>query len=433
MTVTCVIGVQWGDEGKGKIVDLLARGSHFVVRYQGGGNAGHTVVVGREKYVLHLIPSGILHPGVRCVIGNGVVVDPAQFFAEIAELEGRGVRVGAGRLCLSDRAHLVLPYHKQHDQLAEARRSAGKIGTTGRGIGPCYMDKAARIGFRVVDLLNPGRFAAQLATVLAEKNRIATAVYGGEALDGAAVLAEYEGYRERLRPFVTDTATLLQNASEEGKDILLEGAQGTLLDVDFGTYPYVTSSHSDAGGIAAGCGLPARRVDQVIGVVKAYTTRVGSGPFPTELADALGSGLREKGEEYGATTGRARRCGWFDLVACRYSVRLNDVDALAVTKLDVLDELPAIRVATAYELPGGGRTEEFPADVEALEGARPVYHELPGWRRPTGGVRRRVDLPPEARAYLDYLEEALQVPVQIVSVGSEREQTIVEGVRIAGT
>ncbi|MBI3269834.1 MAG: adenylosuccinate synthase [Planctomycetes bacterium] len=426
MAVTCVIGVQWGDEGKGKVVDLLARRSDFVVRFQGGGNAGHTVVVGREKYVLHLIPSGVLHPGVRCVIGNGVVVDPAQFFQEIADLRARGIAIDGGNLHVSERAHLVLPYHKLQDRLAESSRSREKLGTTGRGIGPCYMDKAARVGLRVADLLNPPRFADRLRANVEEKNKLFTAVYGGEALDAAAVLAEYEGHRERMRPFVCDTARLLQEASEAGKELLLEGAQGTLLDVDFGTYPFVTSSHSDAGGVAAGCGLPARRVDRVVGVLKAYTTRVGSGPCPTELKDAQGVDLREKGEEYGATTGRPRRCGWFDLVACRYSVRLNDVDVLAVTKLDVLDHLETLRVAVAYEV-RGERTDHFPADVDALEEARPVYRDFAGWRRPIGGIRRRVDLPAAARAYLDFLEESLETPIQLVSVGSERDQTIVEG------
>ncbi len=421
MPATCVIGVQWGDEGKGKIVDVLAEQSDFVVRYQGGGNAGHTVVVGDRKFVLHLVPSGILQPGRVCVIGNGVVVDPAQLFEEIATLSKQGVDLD-GRIVVSDRAHVVFPYHKLLDSLSETARGAGQIGTTKRGIGPCYADKVARVGIRVADLLNADVFAKRLRQNVEEKNLVLRQLgHGGLAFED--LHAEYCGYRERLRPFVKDAVDLVNRALDAGKRVLFEGAQGTMLDVDFGTYPYVTSSSSDVAGVSAGTGVSPRKIGRVIGVAKAYATRVGSGPFPTELSDALGGALREKGQEFGATTGRPRRCGWFDLVSARYAVQLNGIDALAITKLDVLDDLPELSICTEYRW-GSTRTDRFPADIQALETCAPVYETLPGWRTSTTGVRRFEDFPPNAKRYLQRLAEALACPIQMVSVGAERDEMI---------
>ncbi len=420
---TCVVGVQWGDEGKGKIVDWLAERSDVVVRYQGGGNAGHTVVVRGQKFVLHLIPSGILHPGRLNVVGNGVVLDPEQLLAEVDELRERGVRVGKN-LAVSDRAHLVMPYHKLLDRLAEEGQGSAKIGTTNRGIGPCYADKAARLGIRVGDLYNPPLFRERLARALVDKNRILRYLYGHAPLRAERIAAQYLAWARRMRPFVTDTVELLNARAARGKRFLFEGAQGTLLDIDFGTYPFVTSSNSDACGISPGTGMPPRTVTRVLGVVKAYTTRVGSGPFPTELNDAMGEHLRERGGEYGATTGRPRRCGWFDAVVARHAVMINGIDAFAVTKTDVLDDLDEIPVCVAYRC-RGRRLTSFPADIRVLADCKPVYESHPGWRQPIGAARRFRDLPPATRRYLASLAKRLGVKLGMISVGKDRKETIV--------
>lgn len=416
---TCVVGLQWGDEGKGRITDLLAPEFDMVVRYQGGGNAGHTIIE-KEKFILHLVPSGILHPNVQCVIGNGVVVDPALLLQEIQELEARGVRV-TGRLFLSDRAHLVFPFHKRLDALNEGHGQ--RIGTTGRGIGPCYTDKVARLGIRVADLYAPDDLADRLRHVVAQKNMILEKVYGQEPIDAEAVITQARADAARLAPYVADTVRLLHDAARGGKSVLFEGAQGSLLDIDMGTYPYVTSSNSTTCGIAAGLGIPPRSVQKVLGVVKAYATRVGEGPFPTELVDATGERIRAAGKEYGATTGRPRRCGWFDAVAARHSVMINGVDALAVTMLDVLADFPAVKVCTAYRI-DGTRVENFPADVGRLRRAVPEWIEMPGWGRGIAEARAAGQIPPPARAFLDTLSRLLDVPVEIVSVGAHRDSVI---------
>lgn len=422
MRTQCVIGIQWGDEGKGKIVDCLSADADVVVRYQGGGNAGHTVVNGDEKFVLHLVPSGILHPGARCVIGNGVVVDPAQLLDELSALRARGIAT-EGRLLLSDRAHVVLPYHKALDALAETQKGEGKIGTTGRGIGPCYMDKFARIGIRMGEFCRPERAEPLLRRNLAEKNRWITAIYGGTAIPEGEFLRTSLEQGRQLAPTVGDTVAYVNEAIDRGERVLFEGAQGSLLDIDLGTYPYVTSSNSDACGVSSGAGVSPKRVGMVLGVLKAYTTRVGGGPFPTELPKDLGDRLRERGQEYGATTGRPRRCGWADAVALRYAVQVNGVDALAVMKLDVLDEFPEVRVAVAYRI-GGKETTHFPGDLDALAAAEPVYETFPGWKAVTSEARAMSDLPSNARRYLDFLQARCGVPISMVSVGARRMEVI---------
>jgi adenylosuccinate synthase len=420
---SCVVGVQWGDEGKGKIVDILSQKAHVVVRFQGGGNAGHTVVVGGVKHVLHLIPSGILHKS-ECVIANGVVVDPVQLLDEIAELGRKGVKV-EGRLFLSDRAHVVMPWHKFLDKHSELSSGKGKIGTTQRGIGPCYADKAARKGIRVADLYNPDLLRERVAAMTSEKNRILQALYGAtELLDPARILEEYSRYAEALKPYVTDAVELVNRAIDKGKSVLFEGAQGSLLDIDFGTYPFVTSSNSDACGISAGTGVPPKKIGRILGVAKAYCTRVGEGPFPTELTDGLGEKLRELGGEYGATTGRPRRCGWFDGVTSRHSVRINGIDDLVITKLDVLSGLDEIRFATHYEVDGGA-TDRMPTETSVLARCRPVYKTFKGWKEDLSKIRRFQDLPSPARIYLNFMERYLKVKVTMVSVGKDREKTIV--------
>ncbi|NUN47689.1 MAG: adenylosuccinate synthase [Candidatus Brocadiae bacterium] len=423
MSVSCVIGAQWGDEGKGKIVDLLAAKSDMVVRYQGGGNAGHTVVVGKRKFVLHLIPSGILH-GRECVIGNGVVVDPEQLFAEIADLEAKGIRV-RGKLFLSDRANIVFPYHKALDRASEAARGEGKIGTTGRGIGPCYADKYSRSGIRVVDLYDRELFESRLRANVAEKNRM-LGLLNAPPLQFREVFAEATAWAKRLKPMVSDTVTQVNDAIDAGRDVMFEAAQGALLDIDHGTYPYVTSSNSDATGVSSGAGVPPGCVKTVIGVAKAYTTRVGSGPFPTELDNALGAEIRRIGSEFGATTGRPRRTGWFDVVGCRHAIRTSGVTELAITKMDVLDAFDTIRICTAYRYRGKTLTS-FPADLRTLENARPVYRDFPGWKTATTAARRLGDLPAAARGYLKELEKLLRCRISMVSVGPERNQTVLTG------
>jgi adenylosuccinate synthase len=421
MPNTVLIGAQWGDEGKGKVIDVLSAEADLVVRYQGGSNAGHTVIAGGRKFVLHLVPSGILHPGKICAIGNGVVVDPLALLEEIRGLEQAGIAV-AGRLFVSDRAHLVLRYHSALDRAEEAARGDGRrIGTTGRGIGPAYRDKVCRCGLRMGDLAAPD-FAARLDAGLAAANR-ALAALGAPPLDAAELRRVYGEAAAALAPYVDDTVSRLHAADRAGRAILLEGAQGTMLDVDFGTYPFVTSSHPTAGGACTGSGLSPRRIDRVVAVCKCYTTRVGEGPFPTELTGAEGEDLRRRGHEFGATTGRPRRCGWFDAVVARYAAAVNGVDFWALTKLDVLDAMPAIRIATAYEC-GGRLYEEMPASLDVFSRCRPVYEEMPGWQTPTSRITRYDDLPPRARAYVERLVALLGGRLGILSVGPDRETTL---------
>jgi adenylosuccinate synthase len=414
-----VIGAQWGDEGKGKIVDLLTPYFSIVARYQGGHNAGHTVYVGGTRFVLHLIPSGILHPEVTCVIGNGVVVDPEALFQEVGELTRRGIEVGT-RLLISDKAHLILPYHRDLDLLHEARRGERKIGTTSRGIGPAYEDKIGRRGVRAGDLADPAALEEEIRENVQARNRLV----GDAAMDWRVIVDRLRGYGERMRPWIGDASLFLWDAMRAGRPVLFEGAQGTLLDIDHGTYPYVTSSNSTIGGVCTGLGVGLHAVGGVIGVAKAYTTRVGGGPLPTELSGSLAERLRESGQEYGASTGRPRRCGWYDAVAVRYAVRTNGLDGLALTKLDVLDGLETIDVCTAYRC-GGRILTEFPADVRQLEACEPVYERLPGWSHPTRGTRVFSDLPSEAQAYVRHLEQVSGVTVTILSTGSDRDDTII--------
>jgi adenylosuccinate synthase len=416
------VGLQWGDEGKGKIVDAMANDFDLVVRYQGGSNAGHTVVINGQKFVLHLLPSGILRPGKLCVIANGVVVDPPLLLQEMDELVRRGVRI-SDNLAISDRAHVVLPYHKELDKLQEADPSGNKIGTTGRGIGPCYVDKAARTGIRVGDMLDRATFERKLRANVAQKNLLFDALYHAPTVSCERILEEYLGYAERLRPLVRDTVALLTEAQAKGKRILFEGAQGALLDVDFGTYPYVTSSSSCAGGVAIGTGVPAKESGHILGIMKAYTTRVGEGPFPTELNDAIGRRLRERGGEFGATTGRPRRCGWCDVVAVRHTVAISGADSIAMTKLDVLSGLETISVATEYRY-NDAAIARFPAGAEMLAKCQPVYRTFAGWKEDISKCRVFSDLPANARAYVTALEEMLAVPVESISVGNGRDDCV---------
>ena len=417
-----VVGAQWGDEGKGKIVDVLAAEVGVIARYQGGANAGHTVVVEGEEFILHQIPSGILHPGTRCLLGNGVVLDLEQFFGELDGISKRGIDTD-GRLGVSGRAHLLLDYHKRLDQLNESRRGSSRIGTTGRGIGPAYEDKIARYGVRVADLLNPTR-AEELIRAGAERANHQLNEGGGNPVDPDQVVASVFDVRERLIPLIAETGKEIVDSIRDGKRVLLEGAQGSLLDVDHGTYPYVTSSTTTAAGAATGTGIGPTMIDAVLGVVKAYTTRVGSGPLPTEIPGDLGEELQRLGGEFGATTGRPRRCGWFDAVVVRYAARVNGLTGLAVTKLDVLDTFDEIRIATGYDIDGARFNSVFPYDLSLLERAEPVYEKLPGWKSSTNGARTLADLPANARAYLNRLEELTEVPIAFVSVGTKRDEII---------
>ena len=423
MPVSVVIGAQWGDEGKGKVVDLLAPQVDVVARYQGGANAGHTIMWGDETFVLHLIPSGIFHDGTACVIGNGVVIDPAALVDEIRQIEALGYPV-EGRLKISHNAHLIMPYHKALDQARERWRDAEAIGTTGRGIGPAYVDKFARSGIRVVDLLDRDGLRAKLTAAIEEKNDILSAVYDSERLDVDAIVEEYVEFDQLIDPYVTDTSAFLNDALAEGQTILAEGAQGALLDVDHGTYPYVTSSHPTSGGACTGLGIPPTAIDRIIGIVKAYSTRVGNGPFPTELMDETGERLRAEGHEFGATTGRPRRCGWLDLVALSYTTRLNGFTELAVTKLDVMAGLDELQVCTAYEI-DGKRTDRFPTDLRTLSRATPIYEALPGFAADMSGITEIENLPGEARAYLQFVSDHLGVPITVIGTGPKREQTLV--------
>ncbi len=421
-----LVGLQWGDEGKGKVIDALSEGYEVVARFQGGANAGHTVHIGGEEFVLHLVPTGILRPGALCIMGNGMVVDPKGLIEEIDGLQERGVEVGAN-LLLSDRAHVVLPHHKAMDGAREARRGRQKLGTTGRGIGPCYADKAARTGIRFAEMVDPDRFRARLKPLMELNNRILERVYDAEPLDFEAVYEEYSAYAERLRPHVTDTVPVIHEALADGRNILLEGAQGCLLDVEFGTYPFVTSSDVLAGA-AAGTGIPPARIDRVIGLAKAYCSRVGTGPFPTEQDNAVGETIRstiEKsgGREYGATTGRQRRCGWLDAVALRHTARLAGVNSIAVSVLDVLGAFEKIKVCTRYRL-DGVETCTFPASADVLEQVEPLYEELEGWGCDISGAQSWDELPPQARRYLEMMEQAAGAPVEFVSIGPDREQLI---------
>ncbi len=424
MTIISVIGLQWGDEGKGKVIDLLAQEAEVVVRYQGGCNAGHTVIVGGHKTVLHQIPSGVLHSGRLCVIAHGVVVDPKRLVDEIEMLEEQGIDV-AQQLRISSGCHLVMPYHQRLDLAAEANRGQDRIGTTGRGIGPCYADKVARVGFRMTDLLADAEdFPERLAARVANVQRLLEALdAGGEPIDAAAITEEYLALGQRLAPLVTDTATLLQEAVAAKRSILFEGAQGALLDVDMGTYPFVTSSNTGFGSIGTGAGVSPRSVDTVIGVIKAYCTRVGEGPFPTEAHDESGEQLRERGQEYGATTGRPRRCGFFDVVAARAVIEANGVDELVVTKLDVLSDFDPLRVCVKYRIEGR-ETDRFPVSRREQQRVEPIYEELPGWKQDLSSVTRAEDLPAEARHYLATMQELLGVPIRLVSVGADRRQII---------
>jgi len=418
-----VVGTQWGDEGKGKVVDVLTPHVNVVVRYSGGNNAGHTVVVGREKYVLHSIPSGILHNGCRCVVGCGVVVDPGSLIEEMESLVQRGVTLD-GNLFISKNAHVIMPYHPALDRASEAKLGARRIGTTLKGVGPAYVDKAARVGIRMADLLDERLFREKVEANLAQKNRLLREIYDAQTFRVEEILGPYLRYAGWLAPYITDTALLLNRWIENGYSVLFEGAQATMLDLDHGTYPYVTSSSTTTGGACTGTGVPPTRIHGALGVAKAYATRVGSGPFPTEMQGAIAEEIRARGNEYGATTGRPRRCGWFDAVVLRYAVRINGLDTVAVTKLDVLDQCETIRVCTGYRYRGDLITE-FPEDESVLAGAEPEYEEITGWMAPTTGAKHEGDLPAKARRYLERLEELMGVPLCLVSTGPQRDETIV--------
>ena len=419
---TILVGLQWGDEGKGKLIDILAKDADFIVRYQGGNNAGHTVVVNNKSYVFHLIPSGILHKDKTCLIGNGVVIDPEALLGEIATLKKEGIEYH-GRLKISSQAHVIFPYHRILDSLRESKRHL-RIGTTGRGIGPCYADKVARCGIRICDLFNSKLFSQKLKDNLNEKNDIFRKAFHHQGFRFEALYRQYRAYARKLKPYICNVPLVLAQAREEGKSILFEGAQGSFLDIDFGTYPFVTSSSATAGGACIGTGVAPTSIDKVIGVVKAYTTRVGEGPFVTEFKAPLNDSIREKGREFGSTTGRPRRCGWFDNVMVRFSCLVNGVSEMAVMKLDVLDELKTLKICTAYKYKGKTFTE-FPYDLEVLTKAKPVYEELAGWQRNISNVRYYAELPDNAKRYLDRLQELLKVKISYISVGSKREETIV--------
>ncbi|BAY12591.1 adenylosuccinate synthase [Calothrix sp. NIES-2098] len=422
MANVIVIGAQWGDEGKGKITDLLSRSADVVVRYQGGVNAGHTIVVKGQTFKLHLIPSGILYPDTECIIGCGTVIDPKVLIAELDQLEK--LNISTNNLLISETAHVTMPYHRLIDRASEERRGSHKIGTTGRGIGPTYADKSERTGIRVLDLMDPQGLRDQLEWTINYKNAILEKLYNLPPLDPEEVIEEYLGYADRLRPYVVDSSLKIYDAIQRRRNILFEGAQGTLLDLDHGTYPYVTSSNPVAGGACVGTGLGPTMIDRVIGVSKAYTTRVGEGPFPTELQGELGELLCDRGAEFGTTTGRKRRCGWFDAVIGRYAVRINGMDCLAITKLDVLDELEEIKVCIAYEI-DGERCEHFPTSARQFARCRPIYKTLPGWQVSTSNCRALEDLPQQALDYLKFLAELMEVPIAIVSLGASRDQTII--------
>ena len=423
MANVAIIGAQWGDEGKGKVVDLFTHEADIIVRFQGGNNAGHTLVVDGEKTVLHLVPSGALHPHKLCVIGNGVVVDPEVLIEEIDALKANGHLASDDQLRISEQAHVIMPYHKAIDLARERLRGKGKIGTTGRGIGPAYEDKVARVGIRFVDLLEEDTFRDKLQRNIEEKNFYLKAILNEKALDFSAIHDRYGSYRDKLKRYVTNTGLLLDESMRAGKRVLFEGAQGTLLDVDHGTYPYVTSSSTITGGACSGSGVGPQHIQQVIGISKAYTTRVGSGPFPTELDGPDGETLRREGAEFGATTGRSRRCGWFDAVGVRHAVRMNGMTGIALTKLDVLTGFARIPICTAYRYEGKS-ISEFPASTKIMQKAEPVYEEMEGWKSPLDDVRQFSDLPKSAQKYVRRIEEVIGSEIILVSVGPGREQTI---------
>jgi adenylosuccinate synthase len=418
-----VIGMQWGDEGKGKIVDLLTQFADGVVRFQGGNNAGHTVVVGRETIILHLIPSGALYPEKKCIIGNGVVVDPQVLIGEIDELQKRGHFKNDAQLLISEDAHLIMPYHQRLDTAREKRKGEGKIGTTGRGIGPAYEDKVAREGIRMGDLLNEKVFREKLEANLSVKNLCLETCLREQGFDLEKVFQEYMGYAKRLEKYVSNISVFLDSQMKQGRHILFEGAQGTHLDVDHGTYPFVTSSNTVAGGACTGAGIGPTKITEVIGVSKAYTTRVGSGPFPTELKDEVGERMRQRGREFGATTGRPRRCGWLDIPLLKDAIRLNGITGIALTKLDVLSEFETIKICTSYQY-GGQRYEEVPSQIKVLQEREPAYEEIPGWKADLRDIRNFEDLPPRARDYVRHIEDLTGTEVILVSVGERREETI---------
>lgn len=424
MTATVVLGLAWGDEGKGRVCDALAANVGYVSRYSGGNNAGHTIRVGDEEFVVHLIPSGIVREGVVCTVGNGVVVNPEVLAEEVSALEKRGISV-RDRLKIDGRAHLILPYHIRLDSHREKALGKAKIGTTNRGIGPTYEDKVARVGIRVQDLFDEGILRTKLRSALREKNSILENVYGEEPFDPDELAGYLLSFRELLEPMMADTGALLRDALDAGEKVLLEGAQATLLDNDYGTYPFVTSSNPSVGGTIVGAGIPPRALENVIGVTKAYTTRVGDGPFPTELFDKTGERIREAGHEYGSTTGRPRRCGWLDLVAVKYSARLNGVTHLALTLLDVLSAVEEIKICVGYEI-DGERVEELPMSQTDLHHARPVYKTVPGWGVDITGCRMRGDLPPAAQDFVAFVEAEIGAPLCMISVGPERDQAIIE-------
>ncbi|MCW8824503.1 MAG: adenylosuccinate synthase [Ignavibacteriaceae bacterium] len=419
MNVTVLVGSQWGDEGKGKIVDILSEKYKIVARYQGGANAGHTVIIGEAKYILHLIPAGILREDVICVIGNGVVIDPTALLEEINLLEKNGISV-EGRLFISHNAHLIMPYHKLLDSISESGTS--KIGTTGRGIGPCYIDKFARKGIRIVDLLDRTELEKKIRLNLKEKNELLEKVYEHKGLDVDAIVKEYLEFDRTIDKYIKDVPSFLNNAIAEGKSILLEGAQGTLLDVDHGTYPFVTSSNPTSGGACTGTGIPPTKIDSVLGIVKAYTTRVGNGPFPTELLDEDGEKLRKIGAEFGATTGRPRRCGWFDAFLVSYSQMVNGITSVAITKLDVLSSFKKIKVCVGYEI-NGKKIKYFPTSVEQLSKVTPVYEELDGWNKDISNCHSYDELPAKTKEYLNFIAKHSGINIGIISVGAKRKQT----------
>ncbi|MFP4370575.1 MAG: adenylosuccinate synthase [Candidatus Kapaibacterium sp.] len=423
MSVAVIVGSQWGDEGKGKIVNLISNGADIVARYQGGANAGHTIVINGKQYILHLIPSGMLNSDVTCVIGNGVVIDPVALVEEIKMLEDEGISV-QGRLRISHKAHLIMPYHKMLDQARENAVTGTTIGTTGRGIGPAYIDKAKRTGIRIVDLLDRNCFEEKLRKNIEEENNILQRIYGYQELDVESIVNTYLDFDTVIDPYVTDTTYYLNEAINNGKKVVVEGAQGALLDVDHGTYPFVTSSNPTSGGACTGLGIPPTSIDRIIGITKAYCTRVGNGPFPTELANDFGDALRKAGAEFGATTGRPRRCGWLDLVALKYSVMVNGISEIALTKLDVLDDLPEIQVCTAYEI-DGKRTDKFPIDLTKLERVKPVYEKLKGWQKQLAGTGKTEDLPEETQDYLKFIEDYTGAKIKYISLSPDRDDTIV--------
>jgi len=422
MSTVVLIGAQWGDEGKGKVTDFLAEKAHMVVRYQGGNNAGHTVVVEDREFKLHLIPSGILYADKYCIIGNGTVIDPKVLLEELKSLRDRGVHTD--NLRISSKAHVIMPYHQRIDAADEESKGNQKIGTTGRGIGPAYMDKSARVGVRMADLIDDEEFPKVLENALDQKNRLLTEYYGVEGFDYKELLQEYQGYAQELSRYVEDVSVLVNGTIEDGKNVLFEGAQGTLLDLDHGTYPFVTSSHPVAASACLGAGIGPTKIDKVIGVSKAYVTRVGEGPFPTELFEKTGEFIRKQGHEFGTTTGRPRRCGWFDAVVARYSARINGLDYLAITKLDVLTGMDTIKICTGYKYKDEVLTE-FPESRKVLSACEPIYEEYPGWKEDISVVRKYEDLPDTAKQYLERLSEVSGVPVGIIGIGPKRSQTII--------